>query len=152
MSEVHAGWLRQAQRDLEHAARSLEDGDYEWACFAAQQSAEKAVKAVFIRANVIAWGHSVSALLQRLPAPWVASPQLIDAARELDRHYIPARYPNAHPEGAPYEYYTRDAAARAVGHTRDILAFCEGVLAGHPERDEPTSPGSTAVGAESSGD
>jgi HEPN domain-containing protein len=152
MAGGYAGWLRQAQRDLEHAGRSLEEGDYEWACFAAQQSAEKAVKAVFVQANAIAWGHSVSGLLQRLPAPWLATPELIDAARELDRHYIPARYPNAHPEGAPYEYYTRDAAARAVGHTRDILAFCEGVLAGHPDGNEVPAPGDTTVGTEPSGD
>jgi HEPN domain-containing protein len=102
MAESYAGWLRQAQRDLKQAGSSLDAGDFEWACFAAQQSDEKAVKAVFIRANAIAWGHSVSALLQLLPAPWVAPPELIDAARELDRHYIPARYPNAHPEEAPY--------------------------------------------------
>lgn len=151
MSASYAGWLRQAQRDLEHAGRSLKDGDYEWACFAAQQSAEKAVKAVFIRANAIAWGHSVSALLQRLPAPWVAPPELIDAARELDRHYIPARYPNAHPEGAPYEYYTRAAAARAVGHSRDILNFCEGVLAASSHADATPAPGGTAIGEEPPG-
>ncbi|MGQ9794782.1 MAG: HEPN domain-containing protein [Anaerolineae bacterium] len=66
-------WLRQAQRDWEHAVRSLEGGDYEWACFAAQQSAEKAVKALFVKANAIAWGQSVSALLQHLPAPWQAA-------------------------------------------------------------------------------
>jgi len=40
-------WLRQALRDLEHAKRSVELGDYEWACFAAQQAAEKAVKALY---------------------------------------------------------------------------------------------------------
>ena len=42
------------------------------------------------------------------------TPDLIDAARELDRHYIPARYPNAHPQGAPYEFYARADAERAV--------------------------------------
>jgi len=42
-----ADWLRQALRDLEHAKRSVELGDYEWACFAAQQAAEKAVKALY---------------------------------------------------------------------------------------------------------
>jgi HEPN domain-containing protein len=57
-------WLRQAKRDLEHARRALDDGDYEWSCFAAQQSAEKAVKSAFLRLNRSAWGHSVSALLQ----------------------------------------------------------------------------------------
>lgn len=50
MPERHADWLRQARRDVAHAQRAAEDGDYEWSCFAAQQGAEKA--------------------LSRLPAAW----------------------------------------------------------------------------------
>ncbi|NTW21878.1 MAG: HEPN domain-containing protein, partial [Nostocales cyanobacterium W4_Combined_metabat2_030] len=42
-------WLRQAKRDLDHARLALSGGNYEWACFAAQQSAEKAVKALFLK-------------------------------------------------------------------------------------------------------
>jgi len=40
-------WMRQAEKDLGHARRSLDGGDYEWACFSAQQAAEKAVKALY---------------------------------------------------------------------------------------------------------
>ena len=152
MPARYDSWLRQARRDLEHALRSLDQGDYEWACFAAQQSAEKAVKAVFLKANATAWGHSVSALLQQLPAPWKAHECLIDAGRELDRHYIPPRYPNAYPEGAPYEYYTRAAAASAVGHTGDILAFCERLLARHAGREETTSGRGETSGGSPPGD
>ncbi len=146
MAAKYDSWLRQARRDLEHAERSLEHGYYEWACFAAQQSAEKAVKAVFLKANAAAWGHCVSVLLQQLPAPWEADPSLVDAARELDMHYIPPRYPDAYPEGAPYEYYTRQAAERAVGHTREVIAFCERLLAGYPGGEEPPAGGSEAIG------
>ncbi len=49
-------WLGQARRDLAHAQHSVEAGDYEWACFASQQAAEKAVKAVFQKQNREAWG------------------------------------------------------------------------------------------------
>jgi len=38
-------WFRQAERDLDQARDSRLSGKHEWACFAAQQSAEKAVKA-----------------------------------------------------------------------------------------------------------
>lgn len=148
----YESWLRQAKRDLEYAERSLEQGYYEWACFVAQQSAEKAVKAVFLKLNAVAWGHSVSALLQQLPAPWNADPHLVDAARELDRHYIPPRYPNAHPEGAPYDYYTRQAAEQAIGYTRDILAFCERLLAGRPGGAETSAKSSQTSGQGTSGD
>ena len=44
MASRHADWLKQGQRDLAHGRRSLDAGDYEWACFAAQQGAEKPSK------------------------------------------------------------------------------------------------------------
>lgn len=47
MPRRHRDWLRQAKRDLEHARHALQDKEYEWSCFASQQSAEKAVKAVY---------------------------------------------------------------------------------------------------------
>ena len=42
-------WLDEANGDLEHARNDVEGGFYNWACFSAQQSAEKAIKAVFQR-------------------------------------------------------------------------------------------------------
>jgi HEPN domain-containing protein len=121
-------WLRQAERDLAHARLAESGGDYEWACFAAQQSAEKAVKALFIKINCTAWGHSVSALLQQLPEPSQADEKLIIAGKELDKHYIPARYPNSYPQGAPLDYYTKEEARRAIDHSEQIFAFCKGLL------------------------
>ncbi len=117
-------WLRQAVKDLEHAERSISSGDYEWACFAAQQAAEKAVKALYQKIGVEIWGHSVSRMLEQLPEPHKPSRELIDKAKELDRHYIPSRYPNAHPEGAPMDYYTKSDAERAVRHAGEIIEFC----------------------------
>jgi len=40
-------WLAQALRDLEASKNSARSGFHEWACFQAQQAAEKAVKALF---------------------------------------------------------------------------------------------------------
>jgi len=139
MVSRHADWLKQGQRDLEHARRALGDGDYEWACFAAQQGAEKAVKAVFQKAGGVAWGHSVAALLEVLPEWLQADEQVIDAAKELDKHYILARYPNAHPQGAPYESYTRGEGERAIANAEKIIRFCAGILAG-PGGDAEANP------------
>lgn len=36
-------WIRQADKDLKHTRNSLENGDYEWPCFAAQQAARRAI-------------------------------------------------------------------------------------------------------------
>jgi hypothetical protein len=42
--EEVVSWLEEGKADLRHERRSLEIGDYNWACFAAQQAAEKALK------------------------------------------------------------------------------------------------------------
>lgn len=50
-------WFRQAVKDLEQAGESREAGRHEWACFAAQQAAEKAVKALHLHNGQEAWGR-----------------------------------------------------------------------------------------------
>lgn len=56
-----------ARGDLDHARHDLGAGFYDWACFSAQQAAQKAVKAVFQRLGAEAWGHSVADLLEEFP-------------------------------------------------------------------------------------
>jgi HEPN domain-containing protein len=94
------------------------------ACFAAQQAAEKAVKALYQSVHVDAIGHSVTRMLQDLPTPLTPPADLIHLAKELDRHYIPSRYPNSHPEGAPMDYYTEEDASRAVDGAERIIEYC----------------------------
>jgi len=116
-------WFRQAEKDLQHAKRSVDGGDFEWACFAAQQAGEKAVKALFQSIHVDAIGHSVSRMLQDLPVSLKPPEDILQRAKELDKHYIPSRYPNFHPEGAPLDYYTAPEAQRAVEGAEKILEF-----------------------------
>ena len=56
-------WLNQAIRDLDQAEDSRKAGRHEWACFAAQQAAEKAIKALHLHLGQEAWGHVISKLL-----------------------------------------------------------------------------------------
>ncbi len=118
-------WMRQAKKDLSHAEKSLAGEDYEWSCFSAQQAAEKGVKAFFQHIGAEAIGHSVSMLLKKLPKECSPPEKLIDIAKTLDRHYIVARYPNVHPEGAPLDFYTKRDAEEAVEIAREIIRFCE---------------------------
>jgi len=67
MANRAGDWFAQAERDLEQARASQRDGRHEWACFAAQQAAEKAVKAVHYRRGARAViGHNVRALIEAL--------------------------------------------------------------------------------------
>ncbi|TBH17550.1 HEPN domain-containing protein [Thermus thermamylovorans] len=121
-------FILQARRDLEHARFALERGFYEWAAFSAQQAAEKAVKAVFQHLGGVAWGHSVQGLLEGLSQRYPVNEALLDGASELDKAYIPARYPDALPAGAPFERYRRPEAERLLRHAEEIYAFCQGLL------------------------
>jgi HEPN domain-containing protein len=121
-------WIDEAQGDLEHARNDLQDGFYNWACFSAQQSAEKAVKAVFQRMGAEAWGHSVADLLKELEQKYDVSTELFDGALELDKAYIPTRYPNAHPSGSPRRRYTKQEAKRLIEHAERIFKFCSDIL------------------------
>lgn len=56
-------WLAQAERDLEQAEHSRGAGRHEWACFAAQQAAEKAVNVLHLSHGQEAHGHVVAKLL-----------------------------------------------------------------------------------------
>lgn len=127
--ERSGDWMTQARGDLSHASHDLDGGFYEWCCFSAQQAAEKAVKAVFQRLGGEAWGHSVADLLDELPSRLEIPDSLREMALELDKAYIPTRYPNAHPAGAPKDRYTRGEAERLTGYAERIVELCQGLLA-----------------------
>jgi len=122
-------WLRQAGRDLEQARSSQAAGLHEWACFAAQQAAEKAVKALHLHLGQEAWGHVVARLLRELPHGLGVPEGLIQKGQVLDNFYIPARYPNSHPEGAPFEHYGALHSQEAVGYAGEIIEFVDSQMA-----------------------
>lgn len=130
MAERSADWMAQAQRDLQHARWSLEGEFHEWACFAAEQAAEKAVKAVYARLAGAAWGHSVAELFLGLRERVEVPEEVVSLGRVLDRFYVPARYPNGWEAGTPQDYYTKEDADGAIGAAEQVLRFCEGLLAG----------------------
>lgn len=128
MPERWRDWIAQAKRDLNHAIHARRDKDFEWSCFSAQQAAEKAVKAVFLYLHGEGWGHSVYALLKALSNKVKVTQRLLQAAKILDKHYIPARYPNGFERGIPADYYTQKEAKEAIKNAREIIRFCEGLL------------------------
>ncbi|MBM4118289.1 HEPN domain-containing protein [bacterium] len=117
-----------AQEDLEFAGLAQANGKHDWACFAAQQAAEKAVKALHLHHGQEAWGHVVARLLRELPAAPPAA--LIDRGMVLDNFYVSSRYPNGHPEGAPFEHYGKLQSREAIAHAGEIIAFVRAQMAG----------------------
>ena len=122
-------WFRQAGRDLDQARDSAAAGRHEWACFAAQQAGEKAVKALHLHRGQEAWGHVISFLLRQLPADIPVTEELLDQARVLDAYYIGPRYANGHPEGPPFEHYGRLQSSEAIRYAEEIIAFVRQYLA-----------------------
>jgi HEPN domain-containing protein len=127
MANRAADWFSQAERDLEQAEESRRLGHHEWACFAAHQAAEKAAKALHLYSGQEAWGHVVARVLQELPSAPPA--ELLERARVLDTYYIPTRYPNSHPEGAPFEHYGPLQSEEAIEYARQIVAFVRSQMA-----------------------
>lgn len=120
-------WIKASKGAVGSAQGDLERGDYNWACFKAQQAAEFAVKAVLHGLGLPVYGHSVSALLTKALRNLQVSEKMIDEAKTLDKYYVPTRYPNAWAEGTPQDYYTKSDAKKAIKSAKSIVNWAEGL-------------------------
>ena len=121
-----ADWLHQALADLAQAQLSADAGHHEWACFASHQAVEKALKAVHLHQGQQSWGHGLGRSFRDLPAAFnqqlaQAVPDLEDRLRVLDALYIPTRYPDSLPEGAPTDHFGRLQSTDAISHAGSIV-------------------------------
>jgi HEPN domain-containing protein len=120
-------WLQTAKEDLDAAKVLKEPGKHAQACFFAQQSGEKALKAMWYVADQDPWGHSIQRLVSEFPDP-EAFEKLDDwlvRAAELDRYYIPTRYPNGLPDLTPGQSYFPQDSERAIEITMLFVNLCE---------------------------
>lgn len=116
-------WLEQALHDRDAAHLGRDHDFHEHACFLAQQSGEKALKAfLYERGQGPVLGHSTLELVQECAGFEGDFRPLEDACRRLDQLYIPTRYPNGLPGGIPHEFYDRTLADQALGDLDRILA------------------------------
>jgi HEPN domain-containing protein len=122
--EEYLRWVEMARRTLRSAERDLEGGDHNWACFKAHHAAGCAVKGLAHGLGMGAHGHSVSALLAKLPRE-LGVEDLMDDAKLLDKYYVPTRYPDAWSEGVPADYYTRAEAEQALLLARKLVGWVE---------------------------
>lgn len=124
--EEYSRWRDEADRALAGARLQADAGLHNWACFAAEQAAQLAAKALLHGLGRAPWGHDLVRLSDSIGAAGVEVPaDIADAARRLSRHYIPARYPDAHPGGSPAAHYGQSDANDALRDAERVLAFVD---------------------------
>ncbi len=118
-------WFSEALWDLDTARILYREKRFNAAVFYAHQAAGKAVKALLYSINESPWGHSIRDLLMRYYRSKGVdiNEEILSYARELDIHYIPSRYPNAHPRGTPHEAYDERIASNALKASEKIVDY-----------------------------
>lgn len=117
-------WLRYARGDLALARTRLPDVDLSLLAFHAQQTAEKAIKAVMIQHGVqFPYIHDLAPLLDRLRHNGVHISEHVAEADRLSRYAVLARYPLE--GGVPEDEY-----GNALQIAETVLRWAEGEVDG----------------------
>jgi HEPN domain-containing protein len=116
-------WLRQAENDLAFGRLALKERFFAQACFVAQQTGEKALKAIaYAQGERVVIGHSLVELATRLQERVTALRALREDAGVLDQYYVPTRYPNGLAGGVPFEAFGETQAAGALAAAERFVA------------------------------
>lgn len=114
-------WRQQADAAAETAQLARAGGRHEWACFLSEQAAQLGVKGLLHGVGADAWGHDLVVLCATARAQFGEGFDVEEPAARLARHYIPTRYPDAHPSGAPSSHYTAADATQALDDATTVL-------------------------------
>lgn len=113
-----ARWLRYAQEDLD-TATSLRPGVPRHSCLLAQQSAEKAIKSIYVFLDMrVPKSHDLDMLRNLLPDNWNTKSRF-ESLSELSFWAVESRYPGDMPEA------TADDADAAVRMADEVLRSVE---------------------------
>ncbi len=113
-------WYDAAKIDLEEAKSALREGRYNWACFAAHQCVEKALKVaiMILKHERPPKTHDLTRLLRI--AELDLNSEIRRTIAELSPYYTIARYPNAGLE-RPWESIDRETAERFIKTAELVL-------------------------------
>lgn len=134
----HENWLRQAKHDID-AAQAVKGASPSWACFCAQQAAEKAVKAIYYALGVRPptrgghWLHDLNELFsdwEDLVQRAAATTPALAAAPHLGlrEHEQGSRYPDVKNPDAPCDLYEASDADKAISDSHNLITFCESIV------------------------
>ena len=123
--EVRRLWL-QALEDLRTSEVLSEAGRYYASVFFAEQAAEKALKALYIRLKRELPPRTHN-LLELLRALGIDREDLIDAAMDLTPEYIVTLYPDA-ANGVPAHLYNDRMAREHLKKAKHLIDYCRALI------------------------
>jgi HEPN domain-containing protein len=124
--DEYGRWRDEADRVLAGARLQADAGLHNWACFAAEQAAQLAMKGLLHGLGRGPWGHDLVALGEMAREAGIdVTSEVADAQKRLGRHYIAARYPDAHASGPPGHHYGEADVAQALDDSKTILWFID---------------------------
>ncbi len=120
MTDIIKTWISKAGSDLRHAKASFKIKDYDWAALAAQQAAEKALKALCLQNDLgLIKIHDLATLARKVNAP----KSIIEKCGLLNPFYTASRYPDA--LEFLDEAQNMEAAKDAISASGEILRWCQ---------------------------
>ena len=128
MRQEALDWFNEGEMDLQRAHRSLEAEDYSWACFAAHQAIEKAMKALIIGLGrrTPSRTHDLTELFREMADLGLEASEA--DLSDLSQYYVTARYPNAGLH-RPSLSFTQPQAERAIRIAEEMFANARQLLA-----------------------
>jgi len=115
-------WLEFARYDWKTAEWEFKGKIYTSSCYACQQTAEKALKALLLaKGETVPKVHSLDRLISELKKIKVDVSEIEEEARSLDKYYISCRYPGQY--GGPEGLYNIDDAKNSLIFATKILKF-----------------------------
>jgi len=126
-SEEYNRWMNEAENTFKSANVDKENRFYNWCCFKCHQAAEFALKGLLYGLGLTLFGQSLTKMTKDLKKQKINITSILTACKKLDLHYIPSRYPNAHPTGSPFEYHDENIAEEAIINARKIMDFIKGI-------------------------
>ncbi len=118
-------WQAAAGETRRTAQTAAQGGHHNWACFLAEQAAQLSLKGLLHGIGAGAWGHDLVDLGRVLREALGEAPSepVRTALQRLSRHYIPTRYPDAHPAGPPGDHYGSSDVEQALADLETIRRF-----------------------------
>ena len=119
MKEEVKRWMEQANRDLVTAKNSIKSKDYYAASYWAQQSAEKGLKAYYLKKfSELKKVHNLVVLAKELSLP----DKLIEKCDKLNPIYIDTRYPDTS-SSMPFTRYNLNKSKEDIKIAEEILKW-----------------------------